>query len=350
MSAGRFVCAALLSLVSGRKPFPDPDARKPAGADQTPPLLHSFFRSIRKNFASPNAYDNHLKSRKHKEAELAPAPAPKDPSVLPIPLDQPAEPVELSQQSAAILKNAAAGNDADAAALKAHLEKRVRHAHFIPPLQCLFCTQTLPDLPAKMQHMHTQHGFFVPDRDYLVDEAGLVHYLAEVLSLWNACLFCGAAFSSHVESAEEDKSEEEQAAEERKRSRRSLEAVRNHMTSKNHCKIPWDTEEERLELSDFYDFTKSYDDDDEDVEEGAEDWEDASDAGSSDADMVVEDEDETRPARKNGRIQYGDTPFELVLPSGKRVGHRALRNIYKQNIVCACFTSVSPVRCLLSRG
>jgi hypothetical protein len=32
------------------------------------------------------------------------------------------------------------------------------------------------------------------------------------------------------------------------------------------------------------------------------------------------------------RVRLGDTPYELVLPSGNRIGHRALRNVYKQNL------------------
>lgn len=278
-----------------------------------------------------------MKSRKHKEAEIAGPPAPREPVASPS-VDIPTEPIQLSEPSVAVLKNASSGTDADAVALKKHLEKRIRHAHFIPSLQCLFCSHNLPNFPAKIKHMHASHGFFIPDRDYLVDEAGLVQYLAEVLSIWNACIFCGATFSGHPQESADDskeKTEEEQAVEERKRSWRSLEAVRNHMTSKSHCKVPWDTEDDRLELSDFYDFTKSYDDDEDGNAAG---WEDASDDGDSDADIIVED---GGAAPRRSRVQYGDTPYELLLPSGKRIGHRALRNIYKQNFVYAALSQVT---------
>lgn len=240
----------------------------------------------------------------------------------------------LSSQSQSLLKSASESDDADAQALKRHLEKRISQANFIPALQCLFCNHSLPDFPTKVKHMHSAHGFFIPDREYLVDEAGLVNYLAEVLSLWNACIFCGAAFQSHPLQDTDGMTEEQITEEERKRSRVSLEAVRKHMISKSHCKIPWDTEEERLELSDFYDFSKSYEDPAnagwEDVD--GDDDEEAEDVDSDGADVIME-EDDRKSARKQGRMAYGDTPFELVLPSGKRIGHRALRTIYKQNMV-----------------
>lgn len=295
-------------------------------------LIQACTASFRKNFASGNAYENHLNSRKHKEALANPV-APREKMTVDSPTDTTGqtEPIKLSSQSTALLESAANDPSADAAALKKHLERSVQQAHFIPPLQCLFCTQTLPDLTAKVKHMHASHGFFIPDREYLVDEAGLVAYLAEVLSIWNACIYCGAAFAPPEPTPAADtefSSEEEQLAEAKKRSRRALEAVRNHMSSKNHCKLPWDSEDERLEYSDFYDFTKSYEDDEENAG-----WEDVDGDGDEEhADMVVEDDDSSS-TRANGKIMYGDTPFELVLPSGKRIGHRALRHIYKQNLM-----------------
>jgi hypothetical protein len=100
----------------------------------------------------------------------------------------------------------------------------------------------------------------------------------------------------------------------------------------SHCKLRWDTEEDRLEWSDYYDFSASYDDFD------------AADQGWEDTDEMVEDDGEAIELDLKGRpvglpppppaVRYGDTEYELVLPSGKRIGHRALRHIYKQNLVC----------------
>jgi hypothetical protein len=41
---------------------------------------------------------------------------------------------------------------------------------------------------------------------------------------------------------------------------RTLDAVRKHMVDKSHCKIAYDTENDMLEMSDFYDFSASYPD------------------------------------------------------------------------------------------
>lgn len=113
--------------------------------------------------------------------------------------------------------------------------------------------------------------------------------------------------------------------------------------------MAWDTEAQRLEVSDYYDFRPSYPDykkksgKSKKADDG---WEDVSDEemadGEVDGDEVVMegvsdsgsegtlDDDDELPDRG---ISYGDSPFELVLPSGRRIGHRALRHVYKQNVV-----------------
>ena len=102
-----------------------------------------------------------------------------------------------------------------------------------------------------------------------------------------------------------------------------------------HCKLPWDTEEDRLEFSDFYDFTKSYDDD---APSGkgkgkSTDWEDVEDEEMDGDEEVVSDFSDDDDLPKQNGVRYGDSDYELVLPSGKRIGHRALRTIYKQNLM-----------------
>jgi len=135
--------------------------------------------------------------------------------------------------------------------------------------------------------------------------------------------------------------------------------VRKHMIDKSHCKLAYETEKDRLEMSDFYDFTSSYPiawsksssrqtmkrrvptstaagerpsdmgaaDDDE--------WEDEDDANVTvqDGEFIYDvksDDDEEIP---EGTLTYGDSPFELVLPSGARIGHRSMRRYYKQSFV-----------------
>ncbi len=174
-----------------------------------------------------------------------------------------------------------------------------------------------------LTHMSTGHSFFIPDAEYLVDLPGLIQYLGEKIAVGNVCLYCNG----------------------KGREFRTLDAVRKHMLDKGHCKIAYDTENERLEFSDYYDFTSSYPDADSssDEEEGGSDWEDVNGEGDDDdgdVDEVVDAEDVKRPRRKNkgdvlpdNDLTYGDSAFELVLPSGARIGHRSMRRYYAQSFV-----------------
>ncbi|XP_061851212.1 cytoplasmic 60S subunit biogenesis factor ZNF622 [Colius striatus] len=86
----------------------------------------------------------------------------------------------------------------------------------------------------------------------------------------------------------------------------STEAVQAHMNDKSHCKLFTDGDA-ALEFADFYDFRSSYPDhkDGEDVEVPGE-----------------------RPAERE--LDYDDDTMELILPSGARVGHRSLMRYYRQ--------------------
>uniref|UniRef100_A0A8V0X863 Cytoplasmic 60S subunit biogenesis factor ZNF622 n=1 Tax=Gallus gallus TaxID=9031 RepID=A0A8V0X863_CHICK len=86
----------------------------------------------------------------------------------------------------------------------------------------------------------------------------------------------------------------------------STEAVQAHMNDKSHCKLFTDGDA-ALEFADFYDFRSSYPD----HKEGQ--------------DMEV-------PAElpSDRELEYDDDTMELILPSGARVGHRSLMRYYKQ--------------------
>ncbi|XP_030302141.1 zinc finger protein 622 [Calypte anna] len=86
----------------------------------------------------------------------------------------------------------------------------------------------------------------------------------------------------------------------------STEAVQAHMRDKSHCKLFTDGDA-ALEFADFYDFRSSYPDhqDGEDVELHGE-----------------------RPAHRE--LDYDDDTMELILPSGTRLGHRSLMRYYRQ--------------------
>ena len=93
-------------------------------------------------------------------------------------------------------------------------------------------------------HMAHQHSFFIPNKEHLSDMSGLLSYLGEKIGMGNICLYCphgGKEFGS-------------------------LESVRKHMNDKTHCKMAYETDADKAEVSEFYEHPIAEDDSD---------WEDA---------------------------------------------------------------------------
>lgn len=181
------------------------------------------------------------------------------------------------------------------------MQEKISNRVEIPLEECLFCGKKHSDLDKNIDHMLKNHGFFIPEQKFLVDKPGLIKYISEKIGLGNICIACN--FQG-----------------------RSLEAVRQHMLAKRHCRIPYEEEDEKLEISDFYDFTSSYggpqqpvvveaDGDDDD-----EDWED-----------VTGNEEEVSDEEIPEDAVYHDG-IELHLPTGFKVGHRSLMKYYRQNL------------------
>ena len=104
------------------------------------------------------------------------------------------------------------------------------------PSCCLFCEKGHDgSVSACVEHMHRQHGFFIPDAEYVADLAGLLQYLAGKIVLGRMCLFC----------------------DDRGRQFSSVEAVRGHMEAKSHAKLRYGdgSGEMEEELGEFYDFS-----------------------------------------------------------------------------------------------
>ena len=221
----------------------------------------------------------------------------------------------------------------------------------LSPLHCLFCAQTSSSsLEDNLTHMSSEHSFFIPDAEYLVDPTGLITYLGEKVAVGNICIYCNG----------------------KGREFRTLDAVRKHMVDKSHCKIAYDTEKDMLEMSDFYDFSASYPDAaerqrrkeerrakkkketaDKDAAEGWEDVEENGDdvSGVDEVDEVVDEPPSSSPSSSSdddnedddggggsdtdslpeNQITFGDSHLELVLPSGNRIGHRNMRRYYAQS-------------------
>ncbi|KAL1743059.1 C2H2 type zinc-finger-domain-containing protein [Schizophyllum fasciatum] len=303
-----------------------------------------------KTYTTENAYRSHINSKKHKENELKAAqralnpvtpadrPAPievKDtvPSAEPIPEPSSETPVASTSQPSADRMDVDEDEE-DELAMTIDQKIAAARTRLSPDANCLFCTHTSTSLSDNLLHMSSVHSFFIPDAEYLVDPAGLIRYLGEKIAVGNVCIYCSTSSKEF----------------------RSLEAVRKHMVDKTHCKIAYAAESDKLEISDFYDFSTSYpdyaiwqerktkgkgkkaiaasdgdeeweSDDDEmgDVDEVVEVVEDSA-TESEGSETASDEDDEDLPAPT---ISYGDTPYELVLPSGTRIGHRAKTREYR---------------------
>lgn len=226
--------------------------------------------------------------------------------------------------------------------------------------RCLFCNYESPTKDLNVLHMQRIHNMFIPERNYLVDLDGLLAQLHQKIYEYHECLFCDKL-------------------------KPTVFGLQTHMRDKAHCKIPFDTEEQQLEIGEFYDFRSTYSDE-EDSEDETEDetrsggarlgarrstkedddmadadgWEtDTSESSLDSADLTAVPRDsrphhetlerhshhstnDTRPHRNTDGFHshahkhthaafYSD--YELHLPSGRSVGHRSLAKYYKQNLV-----------------
>ncbi|GBG62406.1 hypothetical protein CBR_g30359 [Chara braunii] len=105
------------------------------------------------------------------------------------------------------------------------------------PCNCMFCRKAHEGVDECVEHMHREHGFFIPDAEYLKDLTGLLEYLWLKITKGFLCLYCDG----------------------RGRLLHSKEAARNHMISKSHCKLRFgELEDGDEELEEFYDYTSSY--------------------------------------------------------------------------------------------
>ncbi|GAA5969989.1 hypothetical protein JCM11641_000220 [Rhodosporidiobolus odoratus] len=327
-------------------------------------------KACNKTFASPATHEAHVKTKKHKDvvfksasklkvADLA-APAPsasEDVSMAsPVPSTSTAPP---PPPPAADAPFESSGD----AALDRLVAKRLQYAPPIPVTSCLFCTARSSTAQENVTHMRQAHSFVVPEEEYLVDLEGLLNRLGEEVGTWNVCVCCGKGYGGNIDLGKEQELEQETLA---KRASKGVEAVRAHMQSKSHCRLRYDTEEEQLNIADFYDFRPSYPDYEErqakkaakraekaaaraaksGAADGWEDFDGAEDAemngeGGEDVEVVYESasvddsdsdsdsDDEELPSGTN--VSYGDTEYELVLPSGARIGHRVHQRVHKQN-------------------
>ncbi|KAL3831320.1 hypothetical protein ACJMK2_023087 [Sinanodonta woodiana] len=156
--------------------------------------------------------------------------------------------------------------------------------------ECLFCSYVSKTLEDNVKHMTTKHSFFLPDAEYIVDLEGLISYLGAKVGEGNMCLWCN----------------------ERGKAFHSTKSAQQHMLDKGHCKMLHEGDT-ILEYADFYDYRSSYPE---------EESEGATGGTTQEEDMEVESE-------VTSEVIEG---YELVLPSGSVIGHRSLQRYYRQNL------------------
>lgn len=183
------------------------------------------------------------------------------------------------------------------------IEKRVE----IAPTTCLFCplkeNVQFESCDENVSHMFKRHGLYIPERKYLVDLKGLLLYFGEKVGLGNCCLSCSYQG-------------------------KDLESVRRHMMRKRHMRIPYENEEEKLEISDYYDFSSTYESSNPTVEE---EWEDISGDEGGDVNDVDEDSHIDEFQNLDGG-HFMESETSLHLASGAIIGHRLLAKYYRQNL------------------
>lgn len=126
--------------------------------------------------------------------------------------------------------------------------------------RCLFCNYDSPSFKLSVMHMSKFHGMFIPEQPYLVDLEGLIRYLYGKITQLYECLYCHKFKSS-------------------------ISGIQTHMRDKGHCMIAFDSDEEMIEVGQFYDFSSTYSDDeqassDDDDVEGANATSDGAKLGS----------------------------------------------------------------------
>lgn len=237
----------------------------------------------------------------------------------------------------------------------------------VPLNRCMFCNYESPTFKLGIMHMNKFHGMFIPEQQYLVDLEGLIRYLYSKIMENHECLYCHKL-------------------------KNSMSSIQTHMRDKGHCMIAFETEDEMIEVGQFYDFSSTYSDDedddmidelehnndetgggvgldsnqskalktvictsngDEEIQDGKVDnegWETDSSASSLDSEDLTAIPIDRNHAleRLNKRAHYSDgihshshahhhravfhSDYELYLPSGRTAGHRSLARYFRQNL------------------
>ncbi|XP_045626058.1 cytoplasmic 60S subunit biogenesis factor ZNF622 [Procambarus clarkii] len=179
-------------------------------------------RPCKKTFTNQNAYDNHMKSKKHMEVVISHAEETNN---------------KKNMHHHANHKQEEADEEDDEDMEIEEVDSDEWEGEAIELLDCLFCSHHSNTLEEELHHMTEKHSFFVPDLEFCVDVAGLITYLGEKIGCGFECLSCKWS------------------------ARRcpTLDSIRKHIIDKSHCKLVLEGDS-LVEFAEFYDYSSSYPD------------------------------------------------------------------------------------------
>eukprot|EP00842_Homolaphlyctis_polyrhiza_P001842 jgi/Hompol1/2659/HPOL_006101-RA len=192
------------------------DQQSKLALDARRALFSASCAACGKSYASENAYQTHLASRKHKDAVAAlarsnPQAAHNDPK------DQaPKDQAPKDDAAPSWHDRLAAATTEDE--VEQILREKMATARKLSETDCLFCPNSAESFELNLTHMADVHSFFIPDIEYISDAKGLIKYLADKIAIANICIFCNG----------------------KGRALHSIEAVQHHMVSKGHCKMVYE--------------------------------------------------------------------------------------------------------------
>lgn len=179
---------------------------------------------------------------------------------------------------------------------------------------CFLCSQVNDSTETLMDHLASEHHFYLPDAPSVANLPGLIGYLQEKVLVWHACLSC------HDDRRFVALEDEEEAA---KTLFQSAHACMKHMQDKGHAKVRFDDVGEN-ELAPFYSYGKK-------IKMHVAGEEVIISKADSEFEDITDGEDDADGDGPTAWIAPDET--EMILPSGVRVGNRAYRRYYKQNLI-----------------
>ncbi|QLQ80810.1 hypothetical protein HG537_0E01650 [Torulaspora globosa] len=173
--------------------------------------------------------------------------------------------------------------------------------------ECIYCGVNHKEIERNVSHMFREHGLYIPERSYLIDLPGLLNFLIDKIVMQKRCFCCNFEGST-------------------------LESIRAHMHSKRHCRLPYETKDERERLSQFYDFSSLSESSYESQRSSANEKEIHFSNPEEDNASSESDHAEQHINSNYTTVSVDTTGMELTLPTGARVGHRVGQRYYRQNL------------------